>query len=42
MTNLTEGLSRLRGNAVQLARQYVRDIVSRLGQQGALRLAAVG
>ena len=41
MANLTEGLSRLRENAVQLARQDARDIVSRFGQQGTRRLAAV-
>ena len=42
MANLTEGLSRLRENAVQLARQDTRDIVSRFGQMGGRRLAAVG
>jgi hypothetical protein len=42
MANLTEGLSRLRENAVQLARQDARDIVSRFGQMGGRRLAAVG
>jgi hypothetical protein len=42
MASLTEGLSRLRENAVQLVRQDARDIVSRFGQQGTRRLAAVG
>jgi hypothetical protein len=42
MTNLTEGLSRLRENAVQLARTDARDVISRFGQQGSRRLAAVG
>ena len=41
MASLTEGLSRLRENAVQLTRQDARDIVSRFGQQGTRRLAAV-
>jgi hypothetical protein len=41
MASLTEGLSRLRENAVQLVRQDARDIVSRFGQQGTRRLAAV-
>ena len=41
MANLTEGLNRLRENAVQLARSDARDIVSRFGQQGTRRLAAV-
>ena len=39
--NLTEGLSRLRENAVQLARTDARDVISRFGQQGGRRLAAV-
>jgi hypothetical protein len=42
MANLNEGLSSLRDSAVQLARQDARDIVSRFGQQGTRRLAAVG
>lgn len=42
MASLTEGLQRLRENAVQLARSDARDIVSRFGQQGTRRLAAVG
>ena len=40
MDSLTDGLSRLRENAVQLVRQDARDIVSRFGQQGTRRLAA--
>ncbi|MBN8460992.1 MAG: hypothetical protein J0M04_24440 [Verrucomicrobia bacterium] len=39
---LTEGLNRLRETAVQLARGDARDIVSRFGQLGRRRLAAVG
>lgn len=42
MASLTEGLQRLRENAVQLARSDARDVVSRFGQQGTRRLAAVG
>jgi hypothetical protein len=42
MASLTEGLQRLRENAVQLARNDARDVVSRFGQQGTRRLAAVG
>lgn len=42
MASLTDGLSRLRENAVQLARQDARDILSRFGQMGGRRLAAVG
>lgn len=42
MTSLTEGLSRLRESAVQLARTDARDVISRFGQQGTRRLAAVG
>jgi len=42
MANLTEGLSRLRENAVQLARSDARDVISRFGQMGTRRLAAVG
>jgi hypothetical protein len=42
MASLTDGLSRLRENAVQLARQDARDIISRFGQMGGRRLAAVG
>ena len=40
--SLADGLSRLRENAVQLARQGARDIVNRIGQMGGRRLAAVG
>jgi hypothetical protein len=42
MASLTDGLNRLRENAVQLARSDVRDIVSRFGQLGSRKLAAVG
>ena len=42
MTNLTDGLSRLRESAVQLARSDAREVVSRFGQQGGRKLAAVG
>ena len=42
MTTLTEGLSRLRETAVQLARGDAREIVARFGQLGARKLAAVG
>jgi hypothetical protein len=42
MANLTEGLSRLRESAVQLARTDAREVISRFGQQGTRRLAAVG
>ena len=41
MTSLTEGLNRLRQNAVQLASADTRDVISRFGQQGTRRLAAV-
>jgi len=41
MTNLTEGLSRSRENAVQLARTDARDMIARFGQQGGRRLAAL-
>ncbi|MCB1134121.1 MAG: hypothetical protein KDN05_23590 [Verrucomicrobiae bacterium] len=42
MASLTDGLQRLRENAVQLARSDARDIVSRFGQMGGRKLAAVG
>jgi hypothetical protein len=42
MASLTEGLQRLRENAVQLARSDARDVISRFGQMGARKLAAVG
>jgi hypothetical protein len=42
MASLTDGLSRLRENAVSLARTDYRDIVSRFGQMGGRKLAAVG
>ena len=41
MTSLTEGLNRLRENAVQLVREDASAIVSRFGQVGQRRLAAV-
>lgn len=42
MASLTDGLSRLRENAVQLARSDAREVISRFGQMGTRRLAAVG
>jgi hypothetical protein len=42
MASLTDGLNRLRQNAVELARSDAREVVSRFGQQGTRRLAAVG
>ena len=42
MTSLTDGLSRLRETAVQLARSDAREVISRFGQMGTRRLAAVG
>lgn len=41
MATLTEGLNRLRDNAVQLAKSDAREIISRFGQLGERRLAAV-
>ena len=41
MASLTDGLSRLRENAVQLARSDAREVLARFGQMGARRLAAV-
>lgn len=41
MNNLTDGLNRLRDTAVQLARTDAREVISRFGQQGTRRLAAV-
>ena len=41
MDSLTNGLTRLRESAVQLARTDGRDIISRFGQMGGRRLAAV-
>ena len=41
MASLTEGLTRLRENAVQLARSDAREVLSRFGQMGARKLAAV-
>ena len=42
MASLTDGLTRLRENAVQLARSDARDVISRFGQMGTRKLAAVG
>jgi hypothetical protein len=42
MTSLTDGLSRLRENAVQLARSDAREVISRFGQMGTRKLTAVG
>ena len=42
MTSLTDGLNRLRENAVEMVRGDATDIVSRFGQVGVRRLAAVG
>jgi hypothetical protein len=42
MASLTDGLSRLRENAVQLARSDVREVLARFGQMGTRKLAAVG
>lgn len=42
MTNLTDGLNRLRDTAVQLARSDTRGIISRFGQMGVRKFAAVG
>ncbi len=41
MASLTDGLTRLRENAVHLARSDARDVISRFGQLGARKLAAV-
>ena len=41
MSNLTDGLERLRESAVQLAHTDAHDIISRFGQMGGRRLAAV-
>lgn len=42
MASLTDGLNRLRENAVQLARTDAREVISRFGQMGTRKLAAVG
>jgi hypothetical protein len=42
MASLTDGLNRLRENAVDMVRGDATDIVSRFGQVGVRRLAAVG
>jgi len=39
MASLTEGLTRLRENAVQLARSDAREVLARFGQMGARKLA---
>ena len=39
MVSLTDGLQRLRENAVQLARSDARDVLARFGQMGARKLA---
>ena len=41
MASLTDGLTRLRENAVQLARSDAREVIARFGQMGARKLAAV-
>ena len=41
MASLTDGLARLRENAVQLARSDAREVLARFGQMGARKLAAV-
>ncbi len=40
MSSLTDGLARLRENAVQLARSDAREVLARFGQLGARKLAA--
>lgn len=42
MTSLTDGLNRLRDTAVQLTRGDAREIISRFGQMGVRKFAAVG
>jgi hypothetical protein len=42
MQDLSTGLSRLRETAVQLAHGDAREVISRFGQMGSRRLAAVG
>jgi hypothetical protein len=42
MASLTDGLNRLRENAVELVRSDARDVIARFGQMGSRRLAAVG
>jgi len=42
MATLTDGLNRLRENAVNLVRSDTRDVIARFGQMGSRRLAAVG
>ncbi|MEO5715981.1 MAG: DUF3150 domain-containing protein [Luteolibacter sp.] len=41
MASLTDGLNRLRENAVELVRTDTRDVIARFGQMGTRRLAAV-
>ena len=40
MASLTDGLNRLRDNAVELVRSDTRDVIARFGQMGNRRLAA--
>ena len=42
MGSLTEGLSRLRESAVQLAANDARDVVARFGQLGVRKFAIAG
>ena len=42
MSALTQGPTRLRENAVQLARSDARDIIARFGRMGGRRLAVAG
>ena len=42
MTSLTDGLTRLRETAVQLAQADAREVIARFGQLGVRRLEAVG
>ena len=39
MASLTDGLNRLRENAVNLARADAKDVLTRFGQMGSRRLA---
>lgn len=41
MASLTDGLAKLRENAVQLAKADAREVIARFGQLGARKLAAV-
>ena len=42
MASLTDGLNRLRENAVELVKTDTRDVIARFGQMGNRRLAAAG